>query len=98
MKELGATEEDGTRHTRIEELASQKHGLGVESIVGCTLEKLEQHLKAGQVAIVAMQAWHDEEDLKYDYTEEWEDGHYVVVVGFDQQNIYMMVKHTLNID
>ena len=32
--------------------------------------------------IVEMQAWRDDDSTPYAY--DWEDGHYVVVIGYDQ--------------
>lgn len=73
IEDLEATEAEGTRHRRMEEFA-RLQGLTVTSGAGYELEQLESHLRDGNLVIVAMQAWHDEDDLKYDYAEEWEDG------------------------
>jgi len=37
--------------------------------------------------IIDFQAWGDPEGK--DYTEEWEDGHYGIAVGYDQNSLYI---------
>jgi hypothetical protein len=37
--------------------------------------------------IILIQAWRDEDNLT-PWVDDWEDGHYVVVIGYDAQNLY----------
>lgn len=44
--------------------------------------------------IVAIQAWAEE---GVDYNNDWDDGHYVVVIGYDSDNMFFMDPSTLGI-
>lgn len=49
-----------------------------------TLKSLEDNLKKKRPVLICLQAWGG----KNDYEHEWEDGHYVVVIGYDKKNLY----------
>jgi uncharacterized protein YvpB len=52
-----------------------------------TVSSLTGVLSTGRPVIVLIQAWKDEDDLTpYEY--DFEDGHYVVAIGFDNDYIY----------
>jgi predicted double-glycine peptidase len=53
-----------------------------------TIAQLEQALDAGQPPIVDLQAWRDHKDVPYRDT--WDAGHYVVLVGYDAENLFFM--------
>jgi predicted double-glycine peptidase len=91
-KELGATPDDGTSHIEMRSFLVNQ-GIGAEFEENLTLEKLIEYLRSDKPVICLIQAWNGQED--YDYSNSWEDGHYVVAVGFDDKAIYFMDPSTL---
>lgn len=85
--ELGVTPEEGTRVDRIVAEA-RRYGLQADARVGLTIEDLERGLSRGDVVIVALQAWATK--AVTDWRTNWEDGHYVVVVGLSRDRVYVM--------
>lgn len=63
-------------------------GLVVDWRDGWTIDSLEQSVKAGIPVLVLIQAYRDSPDV--DWRTDWDDGHFVVVNGIDQDNVYMM--------
>jgi len=84
---LGATPEEGTRVDSIVAEA-RKYGLQADARVGLTFEDLERALSHGDAVIVAVQAWATK--TVTDWRTDWEDGHYVVVVGLSRDRVYVM--------
>jgi len=84
---LGVTPEEGTRVDRIVAEA-RRYGLQADARVGLTLGDLERGLSRGDVDIVALQAWAS--NAVQDWRTNWEDGHYVVVVGLSRDRVYVM--------
>ena len=85
--ELGVTPEEGTRVDRIVAEA-RRYGLQADARVGLTFEDLDRGLSRGDVVIVALQAWATK--AVTDWRTDWEDGHYVVVVGLSRDRVYVM--------
>ena len=44
--------------------------------------------------ILDIQAWPDKDPTPDDWSDNWEDGHYVVLVGMDQDFLYLMDPST----
>ena len=84
---LGVTPEAGTRVDSIVAVA-RRYGLQADARVGLTLEDLESGVSRGDVVIVALQAWATR--AVSDWRTDWEDGHYVVVVGLSRDRVYVM--------
>jgi predicted double-glycine peptidase len=84
---LGVTPEEGTRVDSIVAVA-RKYGLQADARVGLTFEDLERALSRGDAVIVAVQAWATK--TVTDWRTDWEDGHYVVVVGLSRDRVYVM--------
>ena len=84
---LGVTPEAGTRVDSIVAEA-RRYGLQADAHLGLTLEDLERGLSRGDVVIVALQAWATK--AVTDWRADWEDGHYVVVVGLSRDRVYVM--------
>lgn len=82
---LNTSPDSGTDPEDIVRVAVDK-GLKGEIKENLTVEELELSLREGVPVIVAIQAWRDESDDPWH--SEWEDGHYVIVTGFDEKNIY----------
>jgi predicted double-glycine peptidase len=85
--ELGATPEQGTRVSDIV-ASARRFGLSADAETGLTLEGLSRELASGAVVIVALQAWASR--AVTDWRSDWEDGHYVVVVGITSDRVYVM--------
>jgi predicted double-glycine peptidase len=85
--ELGVTPEEGTRVDSIVAEA-RRYGLQADARVGLTFDDLERGLSRGDVVIVALQAWATK--TVTDWRTNWEDGHYVVVVGLSAERVYVM--------
>src|SRR5579863_3769231 len=84
---LGVTPEAGTRVDSIVAVA-RRYGLQADARVGLTWEDLESGVSRGDVVIVALQAWATK--TVTDWRSDWEDGHYVVVVGLSRDRVYVM--------
>jgi predicted double-glycine peptidase len=85
--ELDATPEQGTHPQRIAEEA-RAFGLDAEVRTGLTLDDLARELARGSVVILDLQAWPSTPPAHA--ATEWEDGHYVVLVGIDDARVYAM--------
>ena len=85
--ELGATPEDGTRVHSIIAVA-RRFGLQADARTELSLEDLDREVASGGVVIVALQAWATEHVT--DWRANWEDGHYVVIVGLSDDRVYVM--------
>lgn len=93
-KELGTTSTSGTDCEKIVQYAHGK-GYSVEKKTNADIGELKRTIDEGVPAIVVLQAWKD--DSTTDYTDDWEDGHYVVAVGYDNDNLYFMDPSTLGV-
>jgi predicted double-glycine peptidase len=88
---LGVNEQDGTRYLRIVEYAQSK-GYAVQVNQNMTIENLKGFIDQKLPVIVLIQAW---PDAPVDWATDYDDGHYVVAVGYDQSFIYFMDPFTL---
>jgi len=52
-----------------------------------TIDDLKELIDAGIPVIVDIQAWRDEDEEPF-WKDDWIDGHYVVAIGYDDDNIY----------
>lgn len=88
MKEIGTT----TEGSEIENMAAlaERHGLKTEVLTDVTLPFLKRHVDRGQGVIVDAQAWPDDSVPHTPYPENWNDGHYLVVIGLDSEKVYFM--------
>jgi predicted double-glycine peptidase len=53
-----------------------------------TLAEMHAALERGESVIICGQAWRSREDSDRSVQEDWEDGHYVVVLGMDKKYVY----------
>ena len=81
----------GTSYHRIERFA-QARGYQVQVLRDLSLADLESLLERRTPVLVLLQAW---ADRKTDYATDWDDGHYVVAIGYDSANIYFMDPSTI---
>ncbi|MBI4818957.1 MAG: C39 family peptidase [Deltaproteobacteria bacterium] len=80
---LGATEDKGVNPEAILRVA-REYGLTAELREGMKVEDLEVAVRNGSPVIVALQAWVDQPT---DFGNDWDDGHYAVVVGVDGNEV-----------
>jgi predicted double-glycine peptidase len=85
-KELNTNSEDGTSLKAIKRVA-EKHGLNCSVRKECDLDELKSSLSNGNPVILNFQAW--SKDKKPNWKKDWKDGHYAVLVGMDEENLYM---------
>ena len=85
---LGSRETSGTDP---ESMARVAKDLGLTATIreNLTLKDLRDSLDKGVPVIVAIQAWPDERPKDSSWKGIWEDGHYVVVIGVDERNVYV---------
>lgn len=104
-KALNATEENGVKWHEIVNylnavrLNDANHQyFEAEKREHMTLDALRRELDEGHPVILAIQAWNWDENEEYsmdlDYTDEWECGHYVVAVGYDEDSFFFMDPST----
>ncbi len=86
IQKLQPTPEEGTKYTRMADFASSLN-FQIEIFTGMKLNELQAWINEKKPIIVAIQAWAEK---PVDYATDWDDGHYVVVIGYDQQNVYFM--------
>lgn len=89
---LKATANDGCTPDDLARVATHL-GVRCEVLQGMTVEDVQDQLEQGRPVILDIQAWG--EKLNYPNRD---DGHYVVAVGFDAENIYVMDPSTDNND
>jgi len=82
---LKSTPEAGTHPLEIVRVA-REYGLAAELREGLSLDDLEAALAAGTTIIVDLQAWRERTDAPW--TETWDDGHYMVLLGMDGESLY----------
>lgn len=107
-QELGSTPEDGTNIDQMISFLTGVtsddgwwlglgneffNGIGAEKQEEMTLEELCEAIDESHPVICCLQAWYGESG--YDYTDEWECGHYAIAIGYDETNIYFMDPSTL---
>ncbi|MBZ0186775.1 MAG: C39 family peptidase [Candidatus Obscuribacterales bacterium] len=81
----------GTNYHRIERLARSK-GYEVRSYENLTVKRLKEFLDDGKPVICLIQAW---SETPCDYSDDWQDGHYVVAIGYDTTDFFFMDPSTL---
>ena len=86
MKLLGTTEEEGTYP---EDLVRGARALGFEAEVkeNLTLDEVERFTASGHPMIALGQVWRSQ-GSKADVAEDWDNGHYIVVLGVDRDYVY----------
>jgi predicted double-glycine peptidase len=85
MARLHTTPEQGTSPDDIVRVA-REFNLRAELKEGLEMADLEAALEEGQTVIVDLQAWRESADAPWSQT--WDDGHYVVLLGADAANLY----------
>ncbi|MBI5242218.1 MAG: C39 family peptidase [Elusimicrobia bacterium] len=87
--ELETDPKEGTRPERIAE-AARGHGLKAEMREGLTIPDIRAALKRRETVILDIEAWRSKTAPPLAWSEDWEDGHYVILVGMDAKYAYVM--------
>lgn len=88
--EIGTDQATGTKPQGIVH-GAKKHGLEASSKENVSLEDLRDALKRKEPVILDIQAWPDDiRTSTIPWSQRWEDGHYLVLIGMDKTNAYVM--------
>lgn len=82
------TTENGTLPDNLAQAARQK-GFNAEIKENMTLQDLQQNINQGKPVIIDIQAWRSSNTTTGNWTDDQSDGHYMVVIGIDNQNVYL---------
>lgn len=80
------TDENGTSYVDMKALA-EKHGFTVFAQDNVTLEQLKKFIDDGYPVIVLVQAWAERYMTLPEWRKNYEDGHYVVAIGYQDNTI-----------
>tara|TARA_Y100000590_G_scaffold127524_1_gene145810 strand:+ start:1280 stop:1738 length:459 start_codon:yes stop_codon:yes gene_type:complete len=82
--ELNTSTDHGTDPEDIVRVASN---YGIDAVIKrLTLEKISEYILQDIPVIVTYQAWSIDEN---DWADVWEDGHYSIIIGIDDYNVYL---------
>jgi len=84
---LGSSEDRGTGPTELVRVAREL-GLTADLVDGMPLDELRATVARGTPVIVSIQAW-VADPAHVDWTATWEDGHYVIVTGLDDEYVFV---------
>ena len=87
MKVLQTTSEEGTYPENIVR-GAQALGFEAEARDHLSLEEVERFTAGGAPMIALVQAWRSENAAPDSAAEDWDNGHYVVVLGVDKDYVY----------
>lgn len=85
ISELGTSKESGTNPEDIVKYFESK-GFQVD-MRQMTIEEVKQYIDKEIPVILDVQAWHNDSPSDYDYTNEWNDGHYIVAHGYNASGL-----------
>jgi len=91
--QLGSGPQHGTNNKNMIQVL-EEYGIKTTMCHNMSIDDIVEIIERGGVVICLMQAWHGDE--YHDYTEEWEDGHYVVATGYDDERLYFMDPSTID--
>jgi len=92
LPSVESTPEHGTGIVLMNRFLNE-NGIDAEIRRNITLQELRGCIDHGHTVICLMQAWN--EDSGHDYSDDWNDGHYVVAVGYNDDRIYFMDPYTI---
>jgi predicted double-glycine peptidase len=68
---------------------AREFGLKADHHFNMTFDDLTGYLNRNVPVIVLIQAWIDDDEGYINWNDIWEDGHYVVAIGYDNMYIYI---------
>jgi predicted double-glycine peptidase len=89
---VGSTPEHGTGIILMNRFLNES-GVDAEIRRNITLQELRDCIDRGRPVICIIQAWN--ENIGHDYSDDWNNGHYVVAIGYDDDRIYFMDPYTI---
>lgn len=90
VREAGVNPEVGAEMEDLAAVAARR-GLDARVCQGLGLADLARELRAGRPVIVLNQSWRD--DPAVPWGRDWDDGHYLVVIGLDAEQVYVEDPH-----
>lgn len=78
------TKENGTEREGLKK-AAEHFGLTCKA-ASLTFDDVKEYISQQIPVLIDLQAWADHPER--DWTKDWEDGHYVVAIGYDKDKIY----------
>jgi predicted double-glycine peptidase len=86
IKELGT---DGKNGTSVDSMifVAEKYGFKVFVATGVSLEQLKNFVDGGSPVIVLVQAWGERYMTLEDWKTDYDDGHYAIVIGYNNNII-----------
>ncbi len=91
---LNTSPDYGTDERDIVRVARQM-GLEAELNDNLTLDDLEKSIDEGVPVIVDCQSWRSSAYSNRSWADDWYDGHYMVVIGIDENSVYLEDPYTL---
>ncbi|HTL11137.1 MAG TPA: C39 family peptidase [Bdellovibrionota bacterium] len=91
--DLDTNSQEGTHPRKMAEFLAQS-GLDAQFKDGMELADVRAALESGAPVILDIQAWTNDPSPSPKWEDLWEDGHYVVAVGMDDENLYAMDPST----
>jgi predicted double-glycine peptidase len=88
MELLNTDPESGTYPEDIIRVAGAM-GLEAEYRENLTLDEVEAAVRQGVPVIVDCQAWRSPASGNVSWADDWVDGHWMVVIGMDEENVYL---------
>jgi predicted double-glycine peptidase len=90
-KKLGVTEKNGTDYHRMISFATEQ-GLQADAKPKMSLAELEKFLDEGKPVICSIQAYDERNppEKRAEIYKKDDNGHYLVVIGYDDDNLYFM--------
>ncbi|MDR3254223.1 MAG: C39 family peptidase [Synergistaceae bacterium] len=89
---VGSTPEHGTAILALNKFLND-NGVRAEIWQNITFDGLRDFIDGDRPMICILQAWND--DPRHDYSDTWNDGHYVVAIGYDDDRFYFMDPYTI---
>jgi predicted double-glycine peptidase len=93
---LNTTSDYGTDERDIVRVARQM-GLEAELKDNITLVDLARSVNMGVPVIIDCQSWRNSSYLNNSWADDWDDGHYMVVIGIDEKNVYLEDPYILGL-
>jgi predicted double-glycine peptidase len=85
---LSTSPRNGTDPDEIVRVAREL-GFDATMDIELTISDLAASVREGVPVIIAAQAWTEERSADFSWADDWEDGHYMVVVGVDGDFVYL---------
>jgi predicted double-glycine peptidase len=89
MTEVGTDEAFGTIIQKMAAYA-ERHGVKARVRANASLQDLKESIHSDQAVLIEAQAWPEKKAIPAHYADVWDQGHYLVVIGIDDKNVYFI--------